>query len=243
MNAMTQPWESPGQVKPIRAGVKQRGLFRGLTARQKTKAMQALTEEVYGDGDPLPSNEAGLPQLDIVLRGAVRNEVTDADGGSRLCGMAFAGEFLSPAGPRTTAVRRSAIGETVLLSCDGDVFAALMSDIPRLRLNYLEDLQDRVDETRRWQVMLGRKTAMQRVASLLLSFWERQGRPVEMDLRLSRAEMGQILSLTFETVSRQIKALEKAGVVALPLPSCVRICDAQSLLAATGEAVQMREAA
>ncbi|CUH65488.1 Nitrogen fixation regulation protein FixK [Thalassovita gelatinovora] len=243
MNAMTLPWQIPGHAVPMHISTKRHKLFRGLTARQKSTVLRAFTQDIYGDGDPISRDHTNVPHPEIVLRGVLRKEVCDPDGVSRLFGLTFAGEMLSPVGPRTAGVRRTAMGETVLLSCDSDVFAVILEEIPRLRMNYLEELQDQLCEARRWQVMLGRKTAMQRVATLLLSFWERQERPEEMDLRLNRAELGQILCLTFETVSRQIKALEKAGVVALPQPSCAVIRDPQSLFAATGEAVSLRHAA
>ncbi|WP_323786461.1 Crp/Fnr family transcriptional regulator [Thalassovita sp.] len=243
MNAMTLPWQIPGHVEPIDLSTKRHSLFRGLTTRQKAIALGAFTQDVYGDGDPIPRSRASAPHPEIALRGVLRKEVAEPGGASRLFGLTFAGEILSPAGPRTAAVQYIAMGETVLLSCDADAFAELVEEIPRLRMNYLEELQDRLCEARRGQIMLGRKTAMQRVATLLLSFWERQGRPVEMDLRLNRAELGQILCLTLETVSRQIKVLEKAGTVALPQPSRVIIRDPQSLLAATGEPVSLRRAA
>ncbi|MBR9651310.1 Crp/Fnr family transcriptional regulator [Thalassovita aquimarina] len=243
MNAIPLPWQFPGHAEPIHAGTAFQRLFHGLTARQKSKALQAFSKDVYGDGDTIPCTGTGSAHAEIVLRGTLRKEVTDADGASRLFGLAFAGEMLTPPGLRTAGIRRTAMGETVLLSCEPEAFAALMDEIPALRMNYLRELQQRVDETRKWQVVLGRKTAMERVAALLLSFWERQGRPSKMDLRLSRVELGQILCLSFETVSRQIKALEKAGAVALPQPSCVAVRDPQRLFIAAGEAVSLRRAA
>ncbi|MDX1782175.1 MAG: Crp/Fnr family transcriptional regulator [Thalassovita sp.] len=239
MNVMTSPWLLTGHLTPKRTDALEPKLFRKLTAPQKASLRQAFCEEVYQDGDPVPRDTTG-----IVLHGGLRESARRRDGTCRVSGIVFTGEVLLPNGPRTAGVQMTAMGETGLLSCGTERFAELMHDIPQLRLNFLEEIQDRICETRRWHVMLGRKTAAERVASLLFSFWQRQGCPPEMSLRLSREDLGQMLSLTFETVSRQIKAMEQAGMVALPLPSRVRILDPQRLLNnTTGGAAMPRHAA
>jgi CRP/FNR family transcriptional regulator len=69
-------------------------------------------------------------------------------------------------------------------------------------------------------VTLGRKTASERVASLLLLFAARRiGRDkplhgsVTFDLPLIRADMADFLGLTIETVSRQITKLRNDGII------------------------------
>lgn len=243
MNAMTYPRGLSDTAQPAPARRRRPRLFRGLTAPQMAMARRAFTQDVFPDGDPVPRQEAGIPHVGIVLRGALREDIVEADGVSRLFGLTFAGEVLSPLGPRTGGARLTAQGETAMLLCEADAFSELLNAIPRLRMNYLEELQDRLAEARQWQVLLGRKTAAERVATMLFWFWDRQDRPAELDLRLKRSEIGALLGLTFETVSRQFKALEQSGAIALPQPSCVRICDPQGLHALSGEAPASRRAA
>ena len=66
--------------------------------------------------------------------------------------------------------------------------------------------------------------------------------PGEMHLPLSRCELGQVTGLTLETVSRQMRTLEKVGVIALPLPTHVRVLDACALNTMTGTAPARRAA-
>lgn len=240
MNAITQQWPVSRRTHVAPTSRRRPKLFRGLTAPQMTLVRRAFTEELFHDGEPVPREE---PLVGFVLQGALREDIADADGSDRLFGMSFAGEILSPVGRRTGNAQLTALGETTVVFCEAGAFDALLHEIPRLRMNYLNALQDRIAEARRWQVMLGRKTAMERVATMLFCFWERQGRPNTMSLRLRRAEIGQLLCLTFETVSRQIKALEQAGVIELPQPSCVRLRDPQHLYVASGEASVLRRAA
>ena len=105
---------------------------------------------------------------------------------------------------------------------------------PRLRLNLLGLVQDELAEAQRWQVLLGRMTAMERVAAMLAWIFDRQCAPDEMLLPLSRCELGQMTGLKLETVSRQMRALKKAGIIALPVPTRIRVLDAWALNAMTG---------
>ena len=83
-------------------------------------------------------------------------------------------------------------------------------------------------------MMLGRKRAEERVASLLVDFSERaarRGEPAEfLRLTMTRAEIADYLSLTTETVSRAFSLLKKMRIVRLPKPNDVVICNVAGLL-------------
>jgi len=78
-------------------------------------------------------------------------------------------------------------------------------------------------------MMLGRKRADERVASFLIDFSDRAVRRGAAADRLSlpmlRAEMADYLSLTTETVSRVFSLFRAEGIVRLPKPHEVVICD------------------
>jgi CRP/FNR family transcriptional regulator len=70
-------------------------------------------------------------------------------------------------------------------------------------------------------LLLGRKTAQEKVASLLLDLARRLGadpnRPI-FRLPISRQEMADQLGLTIETVSRTVTRLKADGLIALLTP-------------------------
>jgi len=82
----------------------------------------------------------------------------------------------------------------------------------------LERLFGELDKARRWLLLIGAKTAGERVASLLLDLADRaavaEGAPI--DLPLTRQQMAGLLGLTIETVSRRLHAFAGEGVIALP---------------------------
>jgi CRP/FNR family transcriptional regulator len=73
-------------------------------------------------------------------------------------------------------------------------------------------------------LLLGRKTAVERVASFLLAWAERMalcpaGIPAQkmtVDLPMSRMDLADYLGVTMETVSRALSQLKKRGLIELP---------------------------
>ena len=82
---------------------------------------------------------------------------------------------------------------------------------------------DELDAAREWMLLLGRKTAREKIASLLAIIARRDAalQPAAepgvlvFDLPLTREQMADYLGLTLETVSRQMSALKKDGVISL----------------------------
>jgi CRP/FNR family transcriptional regulator len=83
-------------------------------------------------------------------------------------------------------------------------------------------------------LLLGRKSAMEKIASFLLRLSERNDERDEDPLRLfvpmTRNDIGDYLGLTTETVSRTITRLDKMGVIARPDQSDIVIRDFDLLI-------------
>jgi CRP/FNR family transcriptional regulator len=113
----------------------------------------------------------------------------------------------------------------------------------RLHRRALQDL----GEAEALLLTLGRKTARERIATFLLDIAGRlrtaasgkhcdasaQALPV-LELPLTRAEIGDFLGLTFETVSRQFTALKRDGMIDFSDARRVRVTDPTRLRAAAG---------
>jgi CRP/FNR family transcriptional regulator len=91
-------------------------------------------------------------------------------------------------------------------------------------------------------LLLGRKTAREKIASFLaiiarrdVSLNPRKSGPIVFDLPLTREEMADYLGLTLETVSRQVSALKRDGVILLEGKRHVTVNDFDRLLEVAGD--------
>lgn len=98
---------------------------------------------------------------------------------------------------------------------------AMLSDKgdPELRTRLFQAALREIGAMQDHFVMLGRKTARERIASFLAVLSDRVGTPVgayqQIQLPMTRSDIADFLGLTMETVSRTISQLKKAGIIAL----------------------------
>lgn len=118
------------------------------------------------------------------------------------------------------------------------VFEAVVDANPAILRVLYRDLSRQLDEARELLLTVGRKSARERVATLLHDLLRHDAVGSNKDriveLHLTRAEIADLLSLTFETVSRHLAALHREGVVALLDARRLQIRDLNLLRAATG---------
>lgn len=102
----------------------------------------------------------------------------------------------------------------------------LLTEFPDLEHRLFQLTLEELDACRDWTLLLGRKTAEERVANFLLNIALRapnlgcHHKPsmdfVRFELPLSRADMADYLGLTIETVSRQITKLKSKNIINAP---------------------------
>ena len=164
-------------------------------------------EEIYAQDDV-------VELLYRVERGVVRTSRLTADGRRQVGDFYYVGDlFGHEAGPdhrfgaealedcEVLVVRRSAVRAAV-----GE--AELDRAILEAQRVEMERLQDHV-------VMLGRKSARERVASFLMLIAQR-GADDHADLAMGRQDMADYLGLTIETVSRMLTQLQGEEIVEFP---------------------------
>ena len=86
-------------------------------------------------------------------------------------------------------------------------------------------------------MMLARKSAMEKLASFLITLAERNGRPIgnhtTCALPMTRGDIADFLGLTIETVSRTLTRLRKQDIIALETSQTVLIKDMEALISAS----------
>ena len=86
----------------------------------------------------------------------------------------------------------------------------------------LQTLQDHM-------LLLGRKTALERVACFLMRLSSRSLSGAALDLPMSRSDIADYLGLTIETVSRTFTQLERDGAISIPTSRHILLHDRLAL--------------
>ena len=117
----------------------------------------------------------------------------------------------------------------------------MMQESPELERRLYRQALDELDEARDWMVTLGRKTASEKIASLLLMIAHHAepsmvaGRnSARFDLPLTRADIADFLGLTIETVSRQLTRLRNEKIISIENNRLIIVLDLRRLKARAG---------
>lgn len=168
---------------------------------------------------------------------------TMEDGRTQMVGLLLPSDFVGRPGRDGAAYDVVAVTDIVMCCFRKKPFEDVMSTTPHVAQRLLEMTLDELDAAREWMLVLGRKTAREKIASLLGIIARRNAqlgqRPettsAVFDLPLTREAMADYLGLTLETVSRQISALRKDGVIELEGKRHVIIPDMRRLLDEAGD--------
>lgn len=143
------------------------------------------------------------------------------DGRTQMVGLLLPSDFLGRPNRETASYTVTATTDLMLCCFRRKPFERLLIDTPRIASRLLEMTLDELDAAREWLLLLGRKSARERIASLLAILCRRDadrlGEPADgrrtISLPLTREAMADYLGLTLETVSRQMTALRKEGII------------------------------
>ncbi len=178
-----------------------------------------------------------------VVTGIATLTQTMEDGRRQMVGLLLPSDFVGRPGRMTAAYDVTATTDLVMCCFRKKPFEDLMATTPHIAQRLLEMTLDELDAAREWMLLLGRKTAREKIASMITIIARREAslqsaKPngmLTVDLPLSREEMADYLGLTLETVSRQISALKKDGVISLEGNRHISIPDLDRLLEEAGD--------
>lgn len=179
-----------------------------------------------------------------VIDGVLKLSTGTEDGREQIVGMVFASDFIGRPFGNTTSHGVTALTEATVCVFNRRDFDGFAREHPALEHKLLQRTLTELDRTRRWMLLLGRKSASEKVASFLLEMCERTAAPgceeqaprgeVRLDLPVSRQQIADVLGLTIETVSRQFTRLKAEGIIDLPSRREVVIRSHAALVAETG---------
>jgi len=154
-----------------------------------------------------------------VTEGVVKLYKLLPDGRQQVTGFLFAGDFLGIALNDTYAYSAEAIGTTSLCRFARSGLETLLDDLPHLEKRLLSMASNELVQAQDQLLLLGRKTAREKVLSFLLNLSRRaegRGEPkTPVHVPMSRDAIADYLGLTTETVSRTLTKLKTEGSIRL----------------------------
>ncbi|MEM6303450.1 MAG: Crp/Fnr family transcriptional regulator [Pseudomonadota bacterium] len=161
-------------------------------------------------------------QFANVVSGVAKLVRTARDGRTQIVGLLFPSDFLGfnskVHGDDTELYSIEAATDLQLCTFPREKFVGLLSKHPELEHRMLQRTFDELQVAREWMVLLGRKTAKERVATFLLHVAKRMKNQSctaqdGFNLPLNRSEIADHIGLTVETVSRQFSQMRKKGIL------------------------------
>lgn len=162
----------------------------------------SANEEIYAQGDP-------VRRLYRLIEGVVRTTRFNSDGRRQVGDFYYPGDVFG-----LELVEEHQYSAEALTDCrvesisqgpDGAVQNAALAEITRQELRKASD----------HVMLLGRKTAREKVALFLMSYAARN-RDADVDLPMGRQDIADYLGLTVETVSRMLTQLQGESVIVFP---------------------------
>ncbi len=181
---------------------------------------------VFTEGDP-------NTHLFRVETGAIALYKILVDGRRQIVGFAFPGDLIGLGAQGEHGMNAQAVKPTRLRCMPIAHLHQSASRDASLAFKLYEAMTRELAATRDLMLITGQRSAMERVAGFLLAFSRRNERnrqdPAVIELPMTRADIGDFLGLTIETVSRTFTKLKAMGLIELPQSNRVKLMDIDQL--------------
>ncbi len=219
--------------------VRHQGVCGALDAEQLLKLSKHTSRKVIQSGSELHRGGEESDRCSNIMGGVAKLSKLMSDGRQQIVGLQFAPDMVGRTFASESTVAVEAATDVRLCSFPRSVIEEIMADAPdlehRLHLQKLREL----DEARDWMLTLGRKSAVEKVASFLFLLATHidpeitsHDKSVTLELPMKRSDIADFLGLTIETISRQLTNLRKRGLIDIQDRRTVIITDIDRLKAA-----------
>jgi CRP/FNR family nitrogen fixation transcriptional regulator len=179
--------------------------------------------EIFGEGEP-------AEYLYRVVRGTVRISTLLSDGRRQIGAFYLPGDVFGLEAGELHAFSAEAIGDTTVVVVKRSTFETLAVSNREVAQELRTLLATHLRRAQQHMLLLGRKTAQERIASFLLQMAERAPAASAVDLPMSRQDIADYLGLTIETVSRTLTQLEHIAAIRLASSRHIELCNRAALL-------------
>jgi len=220
------------------------GLCAPLDARILTEVSQASSRSPVAARDSLFLQGDPATHVFILVDGSARLTRLLPDGRRAAIGFRFAGDLIGYTSNDEYPFGAEALSASQVCRLERRRLDDLFRRHPLIERRFLDLCTRELAATQDHVMVLGRYTAEERVAAFLMSLAEAQARRGHagptLELPATRADLGELLGLTLETVSRMFSSFRKRGWIRLHGQSSVELTNRRALGAlARGEVSEL----
>jgi CRP/FNR family transcriptional regulator, anaerobic regulatory protein len=205
MYSQTAVSQSRNPAYPLVRPADQAPTLKDLFKCQPTETLSA-GEALFWEGD-----HAG--QIFDVIEGVLRVYRILSDGRRAIMGFIHPGDVLGVSFQNRYLFTAEAVTEVKVRRFSRGRFFSLINESPALRPQLFALLCDEMSAAQDQMLLLGRKSAEERVVSFLLAVHRKNAAGNDIALPMSRLDMADYLGLTMETVSRMMTSLTRRGLI------------------------------
>ncbi len=184
-----------------------------------------VAKTIFAEGDEANS-------VYEVVRGILKLYKLLPDGRRQITGFLSAGHLIGLANGDLYLYTAEAVTEVTLCRYRRVLLDRLVDEVPGFARALLAATSDELRAAQDQMLLLGRKDAMEKIASFLLMMADRQhalGPSREIEIPMGRSDIADYLGLTIETISRMLTKLKSQGVIALPTPARIGLRNRERL--------------
>lgn len=206
-------------------GVRNLAICASLSLEQLPRLTALATGRRVDTGQTLFQEGDTAEEVFTLTEGMLKLYKLMSDGRRQIVGFLVPGDFLGLAFGRSYVYSAEAVVPTTVCRFRRPQFLSMLEDCPSMEKEILGRTSTELAAAQEQMLLLGRKTARERVASFIVALARRRkvGQEGTLDLPMSRSDIADYLGLTIETVSRTFTAFRKEGLIELPDKHVVRI--------------------
>jgi CRP/FNR family nitrogen fixation transcriptional regulator len=222
------------QVQTALATVAQAGSFPpaafGLRPAA-TRRMPACLQTVLTKGEGLFAEGDDAEFFFQVVSGAIRSCKLLSDGRRQIDAFHLRGDIFGLETGSEHRFSAEAVGDATVIAYRRSRLGALTQDDPDFRDKIMTATLHSLERAQAHMMLLGRKTAREKLATFLLDMSERISTDEEQfELPMQRCDIADHLGLTIETVSRTLTHFARNGLIRLsPASRSVALCNKTAL--------------
>ena len=215
--------DAPPQVRCLHCDIRHLAVCGALDSKSLSELQRQVRHVRFEPGRAIVVEHRRANSAFIVLSGMVSLYKEMPDGRRQIVGFLLPGDFIGfTCDDRRYCHSAEAVTRAELCRLSASTLARLAREHPEIEHRLMGTLSAELCAAQEQMLWLGRKSALEKIASFLLMLARRGehrgGRANDVRLPMSRQEIADCLGLTEATVSRALTQLAKRELIWVPRP-------------------------